>query len=162
MCSRSASVNSLSLSQETTFRSEELHGVDTCHQGDVTVLQRRQLGGSHPKRYQGASLSGRFRADVLLSSSHSHFCALTAQVVSQTHAWLSSWDRQDDLTTAVVDWLDVSIPDKSQHNNLSACTDMFSHFSLVYEFLFNITLVCLQCIEGTDLILLPGKKKAEQ
>lgn len=91
------------------------------------------------------------------SDLHSHFCALTSQVVSQTYAWLSSGGRQDDLMTAVVwyrkvDWLSVSIPDKSQHNSLSACTDIFSHFSLVYEFLFNITLVCLQCIEGIDLI----------
>lgn len=85
-------------------------------------------------------------------------CAFTTQVFSQTHAWLNSGSRQDDLMTAVVwyhevNWLDVSVPDKSQHNNLSAWTDIFSHFSSsMYEFLFNVTLACLQCIEYTDLI----------
>lgn len=45
-------------------------------------------------------------------------------------------------------------------NILSACTDIFSHFSSpVYELLFNVTLVCLQCIEYSDLIFAARHKE---
>lgn len=76
--------------------------IDTCHEGEMMVLQQKQLGGTS-KRVSGAPRAKYFRGEGCCASLiFICFCALTSQVVPQTDTQLSGGGRQDDLPTAVV------------------------------------------------------------